>query len=295
MDFSDYELPELAQTPGGVYNLADGVLREIGDWFDFILGEEPTEAELRGLIAAVGPAKTLQDNIQHVQSVLGPDAINIAAEWLEHSCMMDAVGGAFSAPMTELPELFDATIVLGGVANWQLRRMMTLLRLDPNRLSRVVWALGKRVMGDSEHQLVKTLNWPNEPKITEFGFCDIVIAPLLRRAQLGPQLVYVDSTSGDEVCAEAASAAHYAVNNGKVLVIGNAPSTIQSAGQFLAAARQLNPSFNENGDQLYMKGDFFPVARHGEGKDTHQHPLSGIGALIRAALFLHLASQSIKA
>ena len=72
----------------------------------------------------------------------------------------------------------------------------------------------------------------------------------------------------------------------EVMVIGNAPSAIQSAGQFRAVAREIDPTFDANGTQLYVWSDTFPVARDGDSPADGQNPISGLGSLARAALFL---------
>jgi hypothetical protein len=286
MDFCDYDLTFLKATPSRIYQLGGGVLIEMADRFAYELNAEPTEQTLFGLVGAVGPHKELQRNIEHAQEVLGSDAVDVCADWLERSGVMNAVAGAFSAPATTaVPSTIDAVVWSGGVANWQLRRRNLTERLDPTTVGRVVLPMGSRLMGAGEHPLVATYTSRRERQPTEYQFCCNFVKPVLQQAGFrSVEVISADSGNGDAVC-EFVFRHFPELLDGIVLTIGNAPNTIQGAGQLRDAARRVE-GFDENGDQLFMMGDFFPVARHGEDKSTHQNPLSGIGQIARNAAFL---------
>ena len=141
-------------------------------------------------------------------------------------------------------------------------------------------------MSDDEHQLVASYSYGGEGQPTERDFAEAYILPALETAGFhGVELLRAHGSSGDEVCDFAFEWRPWLLD-GTILTIGNAPNTIQGAGQLRDAARRARSSFDENGGQLFMMGDSFPVARHGEDKSTHQNPLSGIGQIARNAVFL---------
>ena len=288
MDFSNYNLATLKRTPDGVYGLAGGLIREIAEAFSFELPDVPTEQSLFGLVGAVGPHKTLQDNIQHVQDVLGANAVVTTANWLDASGVMLATSGAFSAPGTPLPDRIDAVVWTGGVANWQLRRRNLTERLNPETVGEVILVMGNRLMAASEHPLVATFIKRAGRQPTEYEFCEDYIVHVLEAADFSVTLQPIESQNGDDVC-ETAFRQNSDLLDGTVLTVGNAPNLIQGAGQLRAAAQKVDPSFDQNGDQLFMTGDFFPIARKDEPKDTHQNPLSGIGQIARNAAFIQKA------
>jgi hypothetical protein len=295
MDFSNYDLERLGESSGGVYDIAGYTIRQIADAFNVPLGDQPNEDALRKLIHEVGRKETLQDNISHVEVVLGSDAANIAAGWLKRSGVMKALNGPFSAPTADLAPDFDVVVMMGGITNWMWRRLTRLLHVDPEGVGTVVLAAGDRPLGAGEHQIVKASITKRRAGLTEYGFCERFIAPVLREAEFDVTPVPVHGSNGDDVCRAAAKSARHALNAGTVLVVSNAPNALQAAGQFYLAARELDPHFDEGGDQLFVASDPFMIAEHGEGKEYYQNPVSGLGQLCRDALFLHLASQSIAA
>jgi hypothetical protein len=292
VDFSNYDLAALKAAPGGVYDLADGLLRGIARAFDYTLGNTPCEPEIFGLIGAVGPHKTLQDNIQHVMDVLGPTAVAKTGSWMEWSGCMQATSGAFMAPgTTPLPDRIGSVVWTGGVANWQLRRRNLAERLDPTTVDEIILVTGNRLMAGNEHPLVATFIRHEDRQPTEYEFASIYVEPVLENAGFTVSVQRVDSQNGDEVC-EAVFRQNSDLLGETVLTVGNAPNLIQGAGQLRAAARQVDPSFDQDGNQLFMIGDSFPVAHKGESKDTHQNPLSGIGQIVRNAAFLQKAIEA---
>lgn len=289
MKFSDYDLALIKEAPTGFYRLGNGVLLEMAISFNCDLGTSPSEEGLSRLIAKVGPHAELQRNIEHVSEVLGPNAVDIAADWLDRSGVMDAVSGSFlRLGSGTVPEFIDAVVWSGGVANWQLRRLMTTLRLDPTTVGRVVLAMGNRLMGVGEHQLVATYARKTEKPPREFKFAQTQIVPILEAASFNTELLVVDNSNGDEVY-RALFREFPELLRGTILTVGNAPNTIQGAGQLRAIAREARADFDADGQQLFVVGDHFPVARRGEDKATHQNPLSGLGQLARNALFLYRA------
>jgi len=293
MDFSDYDLAVLKDDPSMLYSMADGLLREMAAAFNYNPLVSPTEEDLSSLVHEIGPHKELQKNIQHVKDVLGgPDtARQICIKWMERSGVLKALSGSFVNPGAGMPEgiSFDAVIIRDGVANWMLRRLMLALRLDPKTVNRVVLAMGDRLMGSVEHQLVASFieRTGAGPFVGEFA--EIFMVPALKAAGfthiVNPPWLTSD---GDEVC-DAVFGNLPELLRGTVLVVGNAPNTIQAAGQLRAAARRVDPSFDADDPQLFMMGDFFPLAYNDEPSATHQNPISGIGQIVRNALFLYRA------
>ncbi|HJP96462.1 MAG TPA: hypothetical protein VJ843_03755 [Candidatus Saccharimonadales bacterium] len=288
MHFGCYSLhavrnhPDLLLTIGESEN--GGVLTEIIQSFGLAVPDQLTSQFLSEVTSKVAPHKTLQDNIVHALKYLGEDAFQVGADWLQRSGAMAALRGSFCDPTVAVPQQVDTLVFSGGVANWMLRRLALAQRIDPNSVGQVLLPMGNRVMSVAEHQLVRTFANESGRLPTEAAFVDRFIEPALAAAGFArTQLIPVESGHAADVLEqlfdehrELLDADHY------TLVIGNAPNTIQAAGQFRLAARDLDKSYDHNGSQLFMFGDTIQVGVEGQPIWQAQNPLSGIGQILRS-------------
>jgi hypothetical protein len=296
-NFADYELDRIARDTRGVYGLAEGLIPEIARVTGFSPDYRfPTEGDLRGLIGHVAPNKLLATNVDQTTSVIEhPDPEALAADWAERSGALEPMERSFADPNVAVPEVVNVALVAGGVARFICRRANSLGRYVNRRdrtVERAVFAFGSREMDDQEHEDVIGLRRMLHRQPTEADFGKHIIVPELHQATgVDAQLLAVHSSIGDEVM-RAAIDAHPVLVTGRTLVVGNAPSVVQTAGQFRRAARlSRGPNYDANGGQVTMLADGIPVARNGEGPETHQNPITFVGQVARLALALHLEEQ----
>lgn len=299
-NFQTYDLLDIADNPRGVYDLADQLLPEMAEAMGYELGETPKTENIQGLIGHIGPAKTLQENIELVQQRLATtaDAVTIAADWAERSGCLDKTTRGFISPGADLLKVgFGAAVFNTGVGRWQERRAKQVIELKESgvKFAKVIIFAGNRAMAETEHpevvEMTKTHGYPP----TESDFASTYIADILRANDISADVVAIDSANGDEVFREGLKKRGF-LYDWSILAIGNAPSTIQVAGQYRKAARSLEEDdgirFDRVGGQLYMAGDSIGVARHGESPATHQNPFTALGQIARNALMLHEQSRS---
>lgn len=284
-NFANYRLgPEL-----DVFRLADGLLYEIADVADL---DPPgtfaaTEAKLEELVFRVGPERELQKNIEHIREMLGENATEQMADWIDRSGVMTPVERGFMHNKS-VPEQVDSLVWGGGVANWMLRRMAMTQRFDPEAFGKLYLPMSTRKMKDTEHQLVAQYKKEHNRQPTEYDFAMRFVRPILIHGGIQPaQIEVVDTqeSDGDEVL-KTFLHGNRQLFDSTVVVVANAPNAIQAAGQLRVAARSLDPTFDSTGDQLFMVSDSFPLARAGEKPATHQNPATALGQLARNALFL---------
>lgn len=288
-DFSNYELSSMHAS--GAYELSDGLIPEMAEATGFPLSEVPNDDELRSFIGHIGPAKTLQDNIERAQSLLGSqsDATTIAADWVDRSGVLKSVDRTFR-DNTPAPARVGSAIISGGVARWMLRRRNAAESIDPEMVGTLYVPVGNRPMGEGEHQLVKNFMRQHDGRVpTEAEFANAFVAGGLSLIGFNVKVFPVDDGNGDRVL-DAFLNEYPEVLASDVRVIGNAPSVVQSAAQFREAAQRVDDSFDTIGAQLYMVGDTIPVARNGEGAATHQNPITALGQIARNAAFLNRAA-----
>lgn len=283
--FATYDMERVRSNPTEVYDLSDGLLPEIAQTAGYELAPEPTEANLSGLIAAVGPAKELQANIQTVKDRFGADATQKIADWIDRSEIMAPVERPFGKN-TPISGKIDAIVFSGGVANWMLRRTAVTEQIDADKVGSVVLPMGNREMKPVEHALVREFARVEGRFPTEAEFGQRYLLGRLAAAGFRAEVVPVDSGNGDQVL-DALWVAKPELSNGTMLVAANAPNAVQAAGQVRLSARRADAAFDKAFDQLYMASDSFPIARHGEKPKTHQNPETALGQLVRNALFIH--------
>ena len=286
-DFSNYELGM------NVHELADGLLPEMAAATGFNLAPEPSVENLEAFIKHIGPVKTLQDNISLAQERLGrtDNAVTIAADWVDRSGVLEPAHRNFADTGVIMPRTFDNAFITGGVARWMLRRTEHLEELVASgiRIGRVDLPLGQKQMGEGEHDFVKEYAATNGNLPTQVQFGVAYLVPRFMNAGLTVELLASDSEDGDTIMQEYAETADYI--DGLVLAVGNAPSAIQTAGQFRVAAREYNSGFDTDARQLFVSSDTISVAREGEPPATHQNPYSALGQIVRNALFLQKNAQ----
>lgn len=286
-NFENYILDELREDPRGVYGLADGLVPEMALVTGYELSDVPNTEELSRFIAHIGPAKTLQDNIARVREVLGTDsdATDVAASWVERSGVMEPVRRSFAGGV-EVPNTFDSMVITSGVANWMLRRVSTAEREDADSVGRTVVIAGNRQMGEGEHQLVRRYAKEHGSLPTEADFARTFLLGRLTLVGFKTEIIDPETSNGDQAIAEALQQ-NQDILDGTVLVVSNAPNTVQAGGQLRQGARQLSQDFDIEGSQVFIVSDSFPVARKGQAPATHQNPFTALGQIARNALLLH--------
>lgn len=267
----------------GIYEIgADarglGVIPEMADAFDHQLSAEPTEADLGELIAKVGPAKTLQDNIAHARDVMGDDAVDVSRDWVNRSGLLLQVDRAYMRA-DSFARYTDLAVITGGVRNWMQRRAHVLNERDPADL-RVLLAGGNRVMGAGEGPDVTE-------GMTEGQYLREVILPTIDKNEREEptQVFEVASAVGDEVMQAVAQKIVQTIKlkGSFVTVVSNAGAWVQNTGQLRRAIRQIDPSFDEQSKQLYVVCDSFELGTGVEPTATHQNPFSALGQIVRNA------------
>lgn len=292
MTFHTYDLQTMSKMPEGVYALSDGLLPEMAKDLGYAgLGITPNADAIKGFIGHAAPHKELQRNIASVQdrlSELGKDALTTTCEWAERSGVLLPQQRSFVSPAIELPDTKQGTQGFqgDGVARWMLRRADVALHPTRPKISVMHLAAGTRTMGLGEHQSVQDYANENGHAPTAAQFMSQTIRPKYDGARIPTVLYTPESGEGTRV-------AHAALQGmdleAPIVVVGNAPSAIQSAGQFREIARSLKPDFDDDGTELFVVSDGIEVARNNEGPETHQNSYSLIGAILRNALFLHNA------
>lgn len=311
-DFTTYE-------PGdNPAALAGGVLKEIAEATNFDLSATPTEEEIKDLTGSIARNREFQENIGRVSKHLGSDATEVMADWVERSGVLKPVERAFTDPSIPLPNKFGFVVVQSDVVmNWFLRRKGQAERLDPEAVGELLLVAGTRKVKPGEHQLAATINrnkrreadlveekdepkpetdeekkaqkkereehYPTAPELLK----TLRVIEGLKAAGFNAHLIEVDGSSGREVLNGLIEQRPALLENA-VMAIGNAPSTIQAAGQLQDAARRIDAGFNSSGDQLFMKGDTIQVARNGESPATHQNPETALGQIVRNAKYVLL-------
>lgn len=271
----------LHQNPFAVLEIGGGVVPEMAKAFGVSLAGGTTEEALGRLISAVGPAKTLQDNIAHAKEVLGLDAITISRDWAERSGLLVPVSRPYMRGVTEegagavSPQSVDVAVITGGVRNWMHRRTEYLAESveSGTGVGRVILAGGNRAMGTAEGPDV-------QQGMREQDYLEAVVAPRLGELGLRTEVLAVPSASGNQVNAAVAGCLR---PEDTVMYVGNAGQWVQGAGQLRRAARGVMPGFDADGSQLHVISDGFPLGDGTQPPAAAQHPVSALGIIARNA------------
>lgn len=266
-----------------VYEIGGDVIPQMAEIFGHNLADEPDVDNLGELIGTVGPAKTLQDNIDKAVGRIGDsdDAVELARSWVERSGLLIPVDRSFLDPKAMPYAGSDLYIMTGGVANWIHRRADRLIEEIDSigiQVGRVVLAAGNREMRSGERSDVMGGE-------TEYIYMKEVVMPKLEKAGVSVDAVMgVDSGSGDDV-AEQAIQQGTSSNTDIVTVVSNAGAWMQNAGQIgRAMVRHMQSSEAKSiPDRLFVISDGFPLGTGEEPTSTHQNPFSALGQIARNA------------
>lgn len=298
-DFSNFQLAD------NVFELANGLLPRIAETMNFHMpytdnsvGERvyiPGEQVLRDFVGATGPDKELQKNIGELTDALGDDAVEVTAGWIEtESGMMIPADRYFARPKSA-PKKVDKGVFGGGVFRWPLRRTVLGMSLDPEMFEDGLTLYGStRLVKPGEHQLARRFERIHGHMATENDIMKEYMKPMLELAGHKVDVVEPETANGDKAL-DYLFGKNPGLLGKSILMLTNTPNSIQAAGQLRLAALRADIRFDSNGDQLSMKGDGAPVARHGEKPDTHQNSISAVGQLARNSLFIYLNGLSAKA
>ncbi|HEY8999478.1 MAG TPA: hypothetical protein VIM53_04155 [Candidatus Saccharimonadales bacterium] len=283
----------------GIYAMAGNLLPEMARISGFgELGRMPTEAALasreRGLVKHFGGAATFQDNIRTTREQLGLPAassIAVSAGMVRRSRIMEPRVGSFIHGQS-VPESVDKTVVQSAVGRWMMRRADMLIDFakDASRptkkVGEVVIAAGSRQMKEGEHKFVADLAQVNGELPTERDFSRQVVGPYLEAAGFIVRHTDAESTVGENVVRSIAEAP--GLMDGTVLAAVNVPSVTHVAGQMRMGLREVDKSFDWDGEQFFVLAtDTRDLALSGESAATHQNPEAAVGAVARDALWAH--------
>lgn len=300
-DFSNFELMGMRNSPG-VYDLADGLIPEMAQVFSVELGDKPNVESLGNLVGQIGTNKVLQENIAHVQEVLGTDseALTIAADWLDRSGVQEPLDRSLWTPRIETPTWLDSIVITGGVANWMDRTTALLERRDDlSGSAKVYIPVGNRVMSTpTETPNLNVMQFQNDHENefpTEAQFAETFVLPRLSAKSYDVEIVPVESKDGAEI-AEAFVTSHPEVFfTGKTTAFARvANAGVQLAVQFRSEAKKYNPVYDAdtNKPQVFVLTDHFPVAGDADqAKDpkSFQNPMTGIRQIAVTAKFIQEA------
>lgn len=289
VDFSTFHLTNIKEDPDQLWTFGNQAIIKLAAQFGMPV-EEISVEYLFNLVRMVGANKELQLNITAAQRELGNQAYVIASDILDGSGILKSLNRSFVDPWRPVPDECNL-VITGGVAGWMLRRSAVASRIDSVTHPNVYVAAGTRRMCITEHQRVHTLKDLLGYDPSEQEFAEHFLQTSLALDAFNVVLVPVESTNGNNVLS-GLFAAHPALLESRIMVIGNAPSAIQSAAQLRIVARGINPNFDSDGTQLFVRSDACPLLPEGADPADGQHPISGLGALARAAKLLLEAALS---
>lgn len=265
----------------------------------------PNEQSLRLLITQVAPAKYLQDNIGQVQRRLDTydDSVTIVADWVERSRVLLPMRRSFVTG-EEIPESDILHLAfMGGAARHMLRRDESAQEyLKGRQGASLVVAAGLRDMKIAEHVLVEQYMEAHDGVApTEADFAEQFIVPhfagnpaLKNWDGTGRlHMLRVQSKAGRDVAAALADKEQEINGMAPTLIVGNATSAIESVAQYRRARGGSFDRGDRLGQDVFVLSDGIPVARQGEGPATHQNPYAAVGQIIRNAMYLQAAADSL--
>ena len=240
LTFANFDL--VSAEPKDIYSIGaapgePGVLPEMAEAFGYKLATEPEEANLRGLVQAIGQAKTLQDNIAGVQERLGTDddAVALARSWVTRAGFLEPVSRAYVHPEIGLPDRY-VSVMTDGTANWMDWRAQTLVSLR-DRTGYTAPALlvaGNGVMRVSEN--------PKKVKegMTRADYMHEHVQPYLTRRRIEALVVTPSTDEGDKVMDGAVAALKWLDYRGAVVLASNGGAWPQNAGQLRQAIMRVD-------------------------------------------------------
>lgn len=301
-DFSDFELAKIPETEGGVYTLADGVIRDIAEGLEVPIGDEPTTADLQAVMDKVGTNKVLRNNeevtaFSRDQMVEFVERAGVQRE-LERSLWTPQVGIFDDDNPLQYKLNVDRFVLMGGVANWQDR--MPLLLTDIVRNGAVHILGGNRVMDTATE-----INNRNVQEIydafgrypTEAEYIASVVAPRFAEEDWTVLATPFETKDGDEMFTK-----FFEQNSGlleKKLALGRvANAGIIMAIQMREAARAIDADFDSDPEnpQVFVVTDSFPLART-DAEDSepayYQKAATALRQTVLAAKKIHETAQTL--
>lgn len=277
-----------------VYELAGGLIPDMGNWLDIDMGSEPNTESLGQLVGKLGANKVLRNN-EEVQAMTREHM----ADLLEQSGVQNAASRSLWSPEIT-PENRGARIavITGGVFNWMNRSAAIV---NSMRFIDTVYAVaGTRVMDsptESSQPEVQKLAEVIGKAPTEYEYMKYSLVP---KIAIPKRRIIVEGhrTDNGDLLAQ-----RFFENNpnllGEQLVFARvANAGVQLAVQMRKAAHKLNPDFdnpaNDN-PQVYFHTDEFPIARTAEqdaNPKQFQKSQTGLRQVALTAKLLHELSVS---
>jgi hypothetical protein len=323
-----------------VHELANGLIPEIAERFSVQLSTVPTVEELGTLVGVVGKNKVLRENEE--TTLL---SIEEAADYVDRSGVLLQFKGAVKGvgDLSNISGSLDKLVMGGGVANWQ-DRVATMVVEKQQRnyavdgpgidVHGIHLPIGNRVMQSpselSNLNVQKYIELADTPP-TEAQYASAFVIPRLQEAGLHNIDLYAYETADGDEIARRFMQDHPEVFLGItemplgddeymdvlsfVTVAATATAGIQRALQFRAAARAIDPQFDEqimywNNEmdqptnrndpnaiadcvtQLRVLTDSMPVARSRQeiaSPTTHQSPFTALRQVALTAKLLQEA------
>lgn len=297
-DFSNFDL---RTGECDVMELSDGLVPEIAQAFGYNLPSKPTPEDLGGLVDAVGPGKVLQENIAGVQEVLGTDddAYKVAAKWVDRSGIQKKLDRSIWTPSLSTPDDVQATVLTGGVANWQDRGADILVRkkeVSRDYCNRLVYLAGNRIMDtptEVANHNIKVFFEEYGRYPAEFEYAEGFVGAILKEAGFEISFVETEEASGDQ---QANIFAKKDFNPTKSFAFARvANAGVMLAGQYRNALQDKYRGFDAdaNNPQVFILTDDFPAAHLREELDPriNQNPLTALRMIIVTAKTIQQAKR----
>ena len=252
-DFHNFELGD------NVYKLSNELIPEIAERLDIAMDGEPNIEELSMLITKLGPNKALRDNTE-VTAFEREEMANL----VERSGIQKKLSRSLWTPNSKVE--VDATVLTGGVANWQNRSAIVAIESAKN--ATVYYAVGNRVMDtateiDNPWIMRYHQEFGRYPSEAEYA-AHTIVPNLLSRGLNVNDFAY-DTANGDDI-AKLFFENHPELLEKRIGFARVANAGIQLAVQMRKNARLIDPKFDAdpNNPQAFVFTDSFPVSRTAE-------------------------------
>ena len=251
-----------------IKQIGGGVIPEMAEAFG-VTDDIETLDGLDRLIKAVGPNKKLQENIDHARTVLGPNAIDTARDWVQRTGLLMPTKRSFMSPDVKFPDEFDVAVITGGTENVMQRRAEALMPYA-GRVGRVLLLGGNTQITLNDGSTIKESDYMVETlreKLVRGGFYNMTI-------------FRVDSGKGTEVL----EAGTKVIKETDTVLEAINPGNVLQLGSLLRRAlREVHPSFDNQGHSLFVVSGELELGTGVEPSSTHQNPLSALGMIARNA------------
>lgn len=274
LTFANYSIE--THGPDGIYAIGAapgqvGTVPALAKAFGHEISPQPTANNLSGLIAKVGSAMQLQQNIPRVQEVLGTDkdAVALARSWVEDSGLLVPVDRMFNTN-EQTAGGTDIAVMTDGVVNWMNRRAVRAVELAvKGGIQTLIMVGGTLAVRAATGEMMTAAQYQRR-----------ILKPRVEAWGIQVEVVEVDSGDGEVLAAAAAD--KIAVLAGEdepdITVVGNAGNWVQNAGTILRAmqAKDIAPD-------VRVVCDPMPNGDTSQQPLTHQNPFSALGQVARNA------------